>query len=63
MALKRRASAEWQGTGLEGQGTLTTMSGAFQNHPYSTKLRFQNEDGTLNVPVVLQKYLGGKEKI
>jgi seryl-tRNA synthetase len=24
---------------------------------------FQNEDGTLNIPKVLQKYLGGKEKI
>ena len=46
MALKRKASAEWRGTGLEGQGSLTTMSGAFQDHPYSTKLRFENEDGT-----------------
>jgi seryl-tRNA synthetase len=24
---------------------------------------FQNEDGTLNIPAVLQKYMGGKEKI
>lgn len=47
MALKRKATAEWRGTGLEGQGTLTTMSGAFQDQPYSTKLRFQNEDGAL----------------
>lgn len=46
MALKRKATAQWRGTGLEGQGTLTTVSGAFQNLPYSTKLRFQNEDGT-----------------
>lgn len=45
MALKRKAAAEWRGTGLEGQGTLTTMSGALDDLPYSTKLRFENEDG------------------
>jgi len=41
----RTASAEWKGTGAEGQGTLTTASGALADHPYSVKLRFQNEDG------------------
>ena len=43
--MHRSASAEWKGTGAEGQGTLTTASGAVTNLPYSAKLRFQNEDG------------------
>jgi lipoyl-dependent peroxiredoxin len=43
--MKRRATAIWQGTGLEGKGNLTSVSGALKNLPYSTKLRFQNEEG------------------
>ncbi len=44
--MKRKASAVWRGNGLEGQGQLSTTSGAFQNLPYSTKMRFQDEAGT-----------------
>jgi len=43
--MHRSATAEWKGSGAEGQGTLTTASGAFADQPYSAKLRFQNEDG------------------
>ena len=43
--LKRRGSAVWRGTGLEGSGTITTFSGALRDQPYSTALRFQSEDG------------------
>ena len=43
--MKRNATAVWHGGGPTGSGTLTKMSGAFDNHPYSAKLRFQNEDG------------------
>ena len=43
--MKRRATAIWQGTGLEGKGNLTSVSGVLKNTPYSTKLRFQNEEG------------------
>jgi osmotically inducible protein OsmC len=45
MALKRNATAVWHGNGPTGQGTLTTLSGAFQDQPYSAKTRFQAEDG------------------
>jgi osmotically inducible protein OsmC len=46
--MRRRAKAVWRGTGLEGQGVISTpQSGVFDNHPYSFKTRFQNEDGTL----------------
>jgi lipoyl-dependent peroxiredoxin len=44
--MKRRASAVWRGPGMEGQGTLTTGSGALEDRPYSTAMRFQSEDGT-----------------
>ena len=45
--MKRRSSAVWKGSGLEGSGTLSMQSGVFDNHPYSAKMRFQNEDGKL----------------
>lgn len=41
----RRATAIWNGTGLEGKGSLTATSGVLQQTPYSTAARFQNEDG------------------
>jgi len=45
--MKRTASAKWQGTGLEGTGSLTMQSGVFSGQPYSFKTRFKNEDGSL----------------
>ena len=44
--MKRRSSAVWHGTGLEGGGTLTSTSGVLQNTPYSFAARFKSEDGT-----------------
>lgn len=44
--MQRTASAVWNGSGLEGSGTLTTLSGALKDQPYSFKLRFQDEHGT-----------------
>jgi osmotically inducible protein OsmC len=41
----RKSTAEWQGDGLHGKGTLTTPSGVFKSQPYSFQTRFQNEDG------------------
>jgi osmotically inducible protein OsmC len=43
--MHRSAKAVWRGSGPEGQGTLTTTSGALREQPYSAKLRFQSEDG------------------
>ena len=45
MALKRTSTAVWHGQGPTGTGTLTTLSGAFKDQPYSAKARFQSEDG------------------
>jgi len=44
--MKRTATAVWNGTGLEGSGHMSTpRSGALVELPYSTKARFENEDG------------------
>ncbi len=43
--MKRKASAIWHGTGLEGSGVLSTQSGVLIDQPYSASLRFKNEDG------------------
>ncbi|WP_394831017.1 OsmC family protein [Pendulispora rubella] len=41
----RKSTAVWKGNGLQGEGALTTQSGAFRDQPYSFKTRFQSEDG------------------
>jgi osmotically inducible protein OsmC len=43
--LLRRATAVWNGTGLEGSGKLSTFSGALQERPYSTHARFGDAEG------------------
>lgn len=43
--VKRTANAVWNGTGMEGNGTLSSTSGVLNQTPYSFKTRFQNEDG------------------
>jgi lipoyl-dependent peroxiredoxin len=45
MALKRNSTAIWRGKGPTGTGTLSTLSGAFKDQPYSANSRFQSEDG------------------
>ncbi|PYF69517.1 OsmC family protein [Pedobacter nutrimenti] len=43
--MKRRVTAVWNGTGLEGKGTLSSANNFFNQTPYSFKTRFENEDG------------------
>jgi osmotically inducible protein OsmC len=43
--MKRKSSALWKGTGLEGKGSLTSTSGVLNNTPYSFNTRFASEDG------------------
>lgn len=35
----------WRGTGTQGSGMLSTMSGALEDRPYNTQARFVSEDG------------------
>jgi osmotically inducible protein OsmC len=46
MAIKRTASALWEGAGKTGKGTLTTASGVLKNTPYSFSSRFEDGIGT-----------------
>ncbi len=43
--MKRKATAIWQGSGMEGKGSLNSTSGVFNDTPYSFTTRFKNEDG------------------
>ncbi len=43
--MKRNAKAVWEGTGMEGKGSITTQSKVFDEQPYSFTTRFKNEDG------------------
>lgn len=45
-SIKRSASAEWQGTGKDGKGSLTTQSGTLKQTPYSFNARFGDGQGT-----------------
>jgi lipoyl-dependent peroxiredoxin len=42
----RTASAEWQGTGKEGKGNLTTQSGVLSATPYGFNTRFGDTKGS-----------------
>jgi osmotically inducible protein OsmC len=44
--MKRTGSAVWNGSIKEGQGTISTESGALSNLNYSFKKRFGDEKGT-----------------
>lgn len=46
MAFKRSAHAEWQGTGKEGKGTMSTQSGVLSATPYGFNTRFGDAKGT-----------------
>ena len=44
--MQRTATAVWQGTGKEGNGTLTTQSGALNEAPYNFVSRFEKGGDT-----------------
>ena len=46
MKFTRKANAQWQGTGKDGLGTLTTDSTVLNQTQYSFKTRFENGVGT-----------------
>ena len=43
--LKRTSTVVWRGTGPKGAGTISTLSGALKDQPYSVNARFVAEDG------------------
>lgn len=46
MALKRKASAQWNGGLKDGKGTISTDSGVLQDTQYSFSTRFEDGAGT-----------------
>lgn len=46
MKFTRKATAQWQGTGKDGMGALTTDSTVLNKTQYSFKTRFENGIGT-----------------
>jgi osmotically inducible protein OsmC len=44
--IKRKATSVWNGSGKDGQGTLTTQSGTLHDTPYSFNMRFGEGAGT-----------------
>ncbi|HKG67473.1 MAG TPA: OsmC family peroxiredoxin, partial [Segetibacter sp.] len=44
--MKRQATAVWNGSGKEGNGTLSTQSTVLRNAQYSYKSRFEEGIGT-----------------
>ncbi|WP_038029069.1 OsmC family protein [Thermonema rossianum] len=44
--IRRKATAQWQGSGKAGKGTLTTQSHVLQETPYSFHSRFEEGEGT-----------------
>jgi len=46
MKFTRKASANWQGTGKDGKGSITTQSTVLDRTPYSYKTRFEDGVGT-----------------
>ena len=46
MKFTRKASANWQGTGKDGKGSLTTQSTVLDQTQYSYKTRFEEGVGT-----------------
>lgn len=45
-SIRREGSAVWQGSGKDGQGTLSTQSGTLKGTPYSFNARFGDGQGT-----------------
>lgn len=56
--MKRYASANWQGTGKEGKGNLTTQSKVLDKAQYSAGSRFAEDRGTNPEELVAAAHAG-----
>ncbi len=56
--MKRFANANWQGTGKEGKGTLSTQSTVLNNAQYSFSSRFESGIGTNPEELVAAAHAG-----
>lgn len=58
MALKRTATANWQGTGKEGKGIVSSQSGVLNKNQYSFNSRFAEGIGTNPEELVAAAHAG-----
>ncbi len=56
--MKRNANANWQGTGKEGKGKLSTQSGVLADQQYSFGSRFEEGIGTNPEELVAAAHAG-----
>jgi lipoyl-dependent peroxiredoxin len=56
--MSKQATANWQGTGKEGKGTLSTQSSVLNNTPYTYKDRFEEGPGTNPEELVAAAHAG-----
>ena len=57
-SITRTASAQWQGTGKEGKGTLSTQSGVLATTPYGFNTRFGDTKGTYPEELLAASHAG-----
>lgn len=58
MAIKRNATAVWNGSGKDGNGHLTTQSSILDKTQYSYKTRFEEGNGTNPEELVAAAHAG-----
>ena len=58
MAIKRKGSAVWNGSGKEGKGTVSTQSGTLTKVQYSYLSRFESGTGTNPEELVAAAHAG-----
>lgn len=58
MKFTRKATAQWEGTGKDGQGALTTDSTVLNKTQYSYKTRFENGVGTSPEELIASAHAG-----
>lgn len=58
MAIKRNATAVWNGSGKEGKGTTSTQSGVLSNAQYSYHTRFEDGAGTNPEELIASAHAG-----
>ncbi len=56
--IKRNATAVWNGSGKEGNGTVSTQSGVLSSSQYSYKTRFEDGIGTNPEELVAAAHAG-----
>lgn len=58
MAIKRSASAQWQGSLQEGTGYISSQSGALENIAFGFKTRFEDQPGSNPEELIASAHAG-----